>query len=156
MTKNIENMGKYISILYRSGKMYINSKFEKYNIGSGQYLFLMFLSHSEGVTQEEMSCRLFIDKGTTAKAIRKLEEEGYVNRLVDSEDKRAYKVYLTEKGKKVTAKISEVLREWDDILTADFTEEEKETASRFLQRMLENKNKQIPKGECKLWKEKKD
>lgn len=149
MTKNMENLGRYISILYRSGKMYINNKFEKYNIGNGQYLFLLSLSHNEGVTQEEMSCKLFIDKGTTAKAIKRLEGEGYVKRSVDDKDKRAYKVYLTEEGRKVTAEISEVLHDWNDILTSGFTEEEKGIALNLLQRMLENKNKQISKGECK-------
>jgi DNA-binding MarR family transcriptional regulator len=149
MTKNMENLGRYISILYRSGKMYINNKFEKYNIGNGQYLFLLSLSHNEGVTQEEMSCKLFIDKGTTAKAIKRLEDEGYVKRSVDDKDKRAYKVYLTEEGRKVTAEISEVLHDWNDILTSGFTEEEKGIALNLLQRMLENKNKQISKGECK-------
>jgi DNA-binding MarR family transcriptional regulator len=149
MTKNMESLGRYISILYRSGKMYINNKFEKYNIGNGQYLFLLSLSHNEGVTQEEMSCKLFIDKGTTAKAIKRLEDEGYVKRSVDDKDKRAYKVYLTEEGRKVTAEISEVLHNWNDILTSGFTEEEKGIALNLLQRMLENKNKQISKGECK-------
>jgi DNA-binding MarR family transcriptional regulator len=149
MTKNMESLGRYISILYRSGKMYINNKFEKYNIGNGQYLFLLSLSHNEGVTQEEMSCKLFIDKGTTAKAIKRLEDEGYVKRSVDDKDKRAYKVYLTEEGRKVTAEISEVIHDWNDILTSGFTEEEKRIALILLQRMLENKNKQISKGECK-------
>jgi DNA-binding MarR family transcriptional regulator len=149
MTKNIETIGRYISILYRSGKMYINSNFEKYNIGNGQYLFLMFLSHREGVTQEEMSCKLFIDKGTTAKAVKRLEDEGYIKRQVDDKDKRAYKVYLTEEGRKITAEISKVLHDWNNILTSGFTEEEKETALNLLQRMLENKSKQTSKGECK-------
>jgi DNA-binding MarR family transcriptional regulator len=142
MAKNIESMGRYISILYRSGKMYINSKCEKYNIGNGQYLFLLFLSHSEGVTQEEMSCKLFIDKGTTAKAVKRLEDEGYIKRQVDDKDKRAYKVYLTEEGRKVTTEISKVLNDWNNTLTSDFNEEEKKIALNLLQRMLENKNKQ--------------
>ena len=149
MTKNIESIGRCISILYRSGKMYINNKFQKYNIGSGQYLFLIFLTHREGVTQEEMSGRLFIDKGTTAKAIKKLEGEGYIKRSVDDKDKRAYKVYLTEEGRKVSAEISLVLSDWNDILTCDFTEEEKEIALNLLQRMLQNKDTQTSKGECK-------
>jgi DNA-binding MarR family transcriptional regulator len=68
---------------------------------------------------------------------------------VDDKDKRAYKVYLTEEGRKVTAEISEVLHNWNDILTSGFTEEEKGIALNLLQRMLENKNKQISKGECK-------
>lgn len=149
MKQNAESIGKYISILYRSGAIYLNKSFDKYNIGSGQYSFLIFLSHSEGVTQEEMSCKLSIDKGTTAKALKKLEEEGYVKRSVDEKDKRAHRVYLTDEGRNIIDDVFEVLYNWNNILTADFTEEEKELALKLLQRMIENKNKKQTKGECK-------
>lgn len=156
MPHSTEHMGKYISALYRSGSMYFNKNFEKYNIGSGQYPLLLSLSITEGITQEELSCKLSIDKGTTAKAIKKLEEEGYVKRESDNHDKRANKVYLTEEGRKIINDIFEVLNSWNNILTCDFTEQEKEIALNLLQRMLENKNKHFRKGECKWLIEKKD
>lgn len=145
MTKNTETMGKYISILYRSGSVFFNHKFEKFSIGSGQYPFLLFLYHNGGVTQEEMSCKLFIDKGTTAKAVKKLEDEGYIKRMIDEKDKRAYKVYLTEEGRQTANEVFKVLYEWNNTLTSDFTEEEKELALSFLQRMVKNKSRIIRK-----------
>ena len=141
MQKNIDSIGRYISILYRAGAMYFNKNFNIGNIGSGQYTFLLFLENNEGVTQEEMTCKLIIDKGTTAKALKKLEEEGLVKRSVDENDKRAYRVYLTADGKDIIKDIRNVLLEWNDILTSDFTEEEKKMALNLLQRMVENKNK---------------
>lgn len=149
MQKNIDSIGRYISILYRSGAMYFNKNFNSVNIGSGQYAFLLFLVNNEGVTQEEMSCKLCIDKGTTAKALKKLEEEKLVKRTVDENDKRAYRVYLTDEGKDIIEDIRNVLIEWNDILTSDFTEEEKKMALNLLQRMVENKNKNKIKGDCK-------
>ncbi|MNM86606.1 Organic hydroperoxide resistance transcriptional regulator [compost metagenome] len=141
MQKNIDSIGRYISILYRAGAMYFNKNFNIGNIGSGQYTFLLFLENNEGVTQEEMTCKLIIDKGTTAKALKKLEEEGLVKRSVDENDKRAYRVYLTADGRDIIKDIRNVLLEWNDILTSDFTEEEKKMALNLLQRMVENKKK---------------
>lgn len=88
-----------------------------------------------------MTCKLFIDKGTTAKALKKLEDEGLVKRSVDENDKRAYRVYLTADGKDIIKDIRNVLLDWNDILTSDFTEEEKKIALNLLQRMVENKKK---------------
>lgn len=141
MKKDAETIGKYISILYRSGTMYFNKNFNDYKIGSGQYMFLLFLSNNEGVTQEEISCKLYIDKGTTAKALKKLEEQGYVKRAVDENDKRAYKVYLTDEGKNSIDSIYKILVNWNNILTYDFSEEEKEVALKLLKRMINNKNR---------------
>ncbi|WP_243466358.1 MFS transporter [Methanosarcina mazei] len=50
---------------------------------------------------ESLSDYLKIDKGTTARAIQKLVDEGYVFRQRDEKDRRSYRVFLTEKGKKL-------------------------------------------------------
>lgn len=144
-----ETIGKYISMLYRAGNAFFNKHMEPHNIGSGQYPFILSLYFSGGITQEELSCKLSVDKGTTAKAIKKLIEEGYVKREVDEKDKRAYKVYLTEEGRKATAYIFKVLNSWNDILTSDFSKEEKELALKLLKRMFENKVKYLGKENYK-------
>lgn len=139
MIHNNEAIGKYISMLYRAGNVYFNKNLEAYNIGSGQYPFIICLYFHDGITQEELSCNLCIDKGTTAKAIKKLIEDGYVKREIDEKDKRAYKVHLTEEGRKTAAYIFKVLDSWNDILTSGFSKEEKELALKLLKRMFENK-----------------
>ena len=141
MFKDRETIGKYISILYRSSSSYLSKELSRYNIGSGQYIYLIYLSKNDGVTQEEMSQQLCIDKGTTAKAIKKLESEEYIHRVVDKYDKRAYKVFLTSKGQNVLSELFSVLDKWNNILTIDFSEDEKEVALKLLQRMVINKLK---------------
>ena len=46
-----------------------------------------------------------MDKGTTARAIAKLEKEKYILRVQDENDKRKYKLYSTDKSKELYAKI---------------------------------------------------
>lgn len=140
MENLFEPISKCISILFRSGTMYFNQKFENLNIGSGQYPFLVFLFKNSGVTQEEMSSKLFIDKGTTAKALKKLEEAGYIYKKEDEKDKRAYRVYLTNEGKEITEVVFKVLHNWNDILTSGFTDEEQAFALTLLNKMIINKN----------------
>ena len=96
-----EFIGKAISYLYRYGQIYIGKKIEPYGIGSGQFPFLMRLYREDGINQESLSDYLKIDKGTTARAIQKLVDEGYVFRQRDEKDRRSYRVFLTEKGKKL-------------------------------------------------------
>jgi DNA-binding MarR family transcriptional regulator len=141
-------IAKYISILYRSGNSYISKKLTDYNIGAGQFPYLIHLHNNEGITQEKISCNLCIDKGTTAKSLKKLEEEGYIYRKVDENDKRAHRVYLSDKAKEIMSDIYLILDQWDNIITADLNEEEKRIALKILQRMVESKNKIIKKGDC--------
>ncbi len=44
---------------------------------------------------------LHVDRSSIAKTIRPLLSEGYIRREVNPEDKRAYKIFLTEKGRAI-------------------------------------------------------
>ena len=87
----------------------IAAELASYRIGSGQYIFLMAIAGRQGITQKELSEDLLIDKTTTAKAIAKLEAEGYVRREADPEDNRFQLLFLTEAGRDVVPKVQEGL-----------------------------------------------
>ena len=76
----VESHGKYISAIYRHMQILIAAEMAPFRIGSGQYIFLMAIAGQEQITQKALSEELLIDKTTTAKAIAKLEAEGYVRR----------------------------------------------------------------------------
>jgi len=98
MNENKNSLGRWISLLHRHGHIYVGRHLKQYNIKKGQYTFLNALYKKDGIRQEQLSDYLKIDKGTTAKAIKKLEDYDYIIRKVDPIDKRAYNVYLTEKA----------------------------------------------------------
>ena len=123
--KNCENVGKYISQLYRRGGAFISKRMEEYNIGQGQFMFLMELYIEDGKNQEDLSKIIKIDKGTTARAIKQLEEEGYVRREKDNLDKRANKVFLTEKGMDIKEDIYKILSQWESIISQSLEKEER-------------------------------
>ncbi|WP_157265636.1 MarR family winged helix-turn-helix transcriptional regulator [Paenibacillus sp. FJAT-27812] len=87
----------------------ITAELAPYRIGSGQYIFLMAIASQQPITQKALSEKLLIDKTTTAKAIAKLEAEGYVRREVDPADNRYQLLYLTESGRDVVPKVQEAL-----------------------------------------------
>ena len=143
MQSNDYSIARWVSILYRYGQSYINKKLELYNIGSGQYIFLFALYRCDGVSQEELSDYLKIDKTTTAKAIKKLEIEGYVTRSVDDNDKRAYKVFITQKALGIETIIQDVLNEWRNILSSGLSDAEKEEALLLFEKMAKNASEYI-------------
>ncbi|MBP1975229.1 MarR family winged helix-turn-helix transcriptional regulator [Cohnella thailandensis] len=104
-----ESHGQYISAIYRHMQVLISAELAPYRIGAGQYIFLMAISFRQPVTQKALSETLLIDKTTTAKAIAKLEEEGYVRREADPADNRYQLLYLTEAGREVVPKVQEAL-----------------------------------------------
>jgi len=113
-----------IAHIYRSNVAYMAKELDAYRVGSGQFEFLLFLYYKDGVSQETIARTLKVSKATSARAIQNLEKEGYVYRERDESDLRAYKVYLTKKGKEMRDIIFKKQTSFISILFSDFTIEE--------------------------------
>lgn len=135
-----EPIGKYLSIINRKGNVFITKEISKFGIGSGQVMFLMELYKKDGISQEELSEVLNIDKATTCRAIKKLEEAEFLTRVKDKNDKRAYKLYLTQKSKDMENSIRDVLRICEDHISKNLSEEEVKTLAMILKKICINSN----------------
>ncbi|RED55746.1 MarR family winged helix-turn-helix transcriptional regulator [Cohnella lupini] len=134
----VESHGKYISAIYRHMQILIAAELAPYRIGSGQYIFLMAIAGQEKITQKALSEDLLIDKTTTAKAIAKLEAEGYVRREADPADNRYQLLYLTEAGRAVVPKVQEGLNRVKSIARRGISDEEYAFMLVLLKKVLRN------------------
>ena len=131
-------IGKWIACIYRIGQSFFDQYFDEYGIGLGHYSCLLCLFRGDGITQEAISKFTNTDKATTTRSITKLEALGYVTRHVDLDDRRAYNVYLTKKGRDIEPEVRQILRKWADLITDGFTPAEKENAYQLVERMALN------------------
>jgi DNA-binding MarR family transcriptional regulator len=138
-----KSLGRFISCIYRFTQIYIGKELENYNIGSGQFSFLMALYRKDGITQEDLAHLLHVDKATSARAVKKLEKAGYVTRKEDLKDKRKYRVFLTEKGRKIELIMKRISSEWTARLLSGFSESEKEVMTTVLEKMVENISEEV-------------
>ncbi len=133
------SISKHVSIIHRFGQIYFDDQFKQYNIGSGQYIFLFHLLFEEdGLRQEDLSNALNIDKGTTARAVKKLETAGYVVRRIDENDYRVNRVYVTDKATAIKKDLQKIIRNWTNIIEDGFTKEEKQINMQLIERMANN------------------
>ncbi|MGL5203920.1 MarR family winged helix-turn-helix transcriptional regulator [Cetobacterium sp.] len=136
--ENFENIGRYFSQMYRKGRIFYSQELKKFGLGSGQSIFLFQLYKKDGVSQDELANTLYIDKGTTARSLKTLEEVGFIKREVSDSDKRVNIVRLTEKGLKLEPEITAVLKEWDRILAHSLSEEEQKTLLTLLKKISDS------------------
>ena len=143
--RNSKSVGRIIANIHKFSDMYINQELESYKIGSSQLHFLNMLYQKDGINQEYLAHHLNKDKATSARAIKKLEEEGYVIRKRDDFDKRSYAIFLTKKSKDLMPVFRKILREWTKSLLINFSESEKKTLYSYLERISENAERKVLK-----------
>lgn len=132
-----KSIGRLMSILHRQAQIYINHTLKDYNITSAEHSFLMYLWKNDGASQDEMSVYLYIDKAATTRAIKSLEEKGYVKRNKDNIDKRFNRVFLSDKAKLHMNDIVKRISKWSEFLTEDLDENSKEYMYSILENMVD-------------------
>lgn len=128
----------WISVLYRYRKGYIRKKLEASASAGSHHLVLLALSRHDGSSQEQLAELLRVDKATIARAVKKLESDGYVSRIPNEGDKRAYRVFLTPKGIGILPEIKGAIREWDALIVRNIPEEARRTVEEMLRQMAHN------------------
>jgi len=136
-------LGLLVSMIHRTRMMYLNDKMKDMDITAGQFPFIVVLSHEEGITQEELAAHFHIDKGTVARALRKLEDKEYLFRKVDSLNRRRYLIYLTEKGRRTVPKIISIDKEWENSMCTKFSKEEYQNLFNILKVLAGNSLEKI-------------
>ena len=123
MSLNIPLKG-LLSIIVRNHFIFMNRELKHLNLTEGQVPYLVALSKNEHLTQDDLANMFYIDKGTIARTIQKLEEKELVQRLHDPVNRRRYRLSLTEKGEEIVPEILHAEKKWENILFKDFSDEE--------------------------------
>jgi len=139
-------LGAVISITSRGRFIFLNDRLRPIGLSAGQIPVLMLLYNEQNITQETLVRHYQIDKGTIARAVKKLEDAGYIRRIIDPDNRRAVRLFLTEKGEEVAPVIRAINHEWEEEVCAGLSETEKETLNTLMGTVAENshKNMQTP------------
>ncbi|MGI6077922.1 MAG: MarR family winged helix-turn-helix transcriptional regulator [Fastidiosipilaceae bacterium] len=134
--------------IQRTCQLYIYPRIAKFGVGRGQWYFLnRLLFENDGLNQETLSEEMVVDKAHTTRAIRNLEENGFVCCQKDEIDGRKKKVFVTEKSREIESDYHQIFKDLNAILVKDFSGEEKEALRNYLHRMMNNIQEFIDESE---------
>ena len=122
----MKKAGKYIAILSRQLNIYFAHELSETELNASELLYLAQLYARDGLTQEEMAKELSVDKAATARVMQSMEKKSLIVRKTDEKDKRAKRVFLTEKATRFEDRIREIQKDWIAYITQDMTTEESE------------------------------
>ena len=105
---------------------------------STAHLVMAHLAASGGMPQLDIVRATRLKPPTVSVLLRRMEEEGYITRKADENDRRAILVTLTEKGKAFDKERLSLMLTNDERAVRGFTEEEAATLEALLLRMRDN------------------
>ncbi|WP_141434419.1 MarR family winged helix-turn-helix transcriptional regulator [Bacillus sp. 03113] len=127
-----------IGMIARALDSISNIEFKEFDLTKGQYLYLVRICENPGIIQEKVAEMIKVDRTTAARAIKKLEIQGFIERKSDNHNKKIKKLFPTEKGKKVYPVLRREGEYSDMVALSGFSSEEIETIFNLLQRVRKN------------------
>ncbi|MCY9453049.1 MarR family winged helix-turn-helix transcriptional regulator, partial [Bacillus haynesii] len=127
-----------IGMIARALDSISNIEFKEHDLTKGQYLYLVRICENPGIIQEKLAEMIKVDRTTAARAIKKLEMKGFIERRDDEHNKKIKKLFPTEKGNEVFPFIKRENDYSNCVALEGFSEGEAETIFNLLQRVRKN------------------
>lgn len=127
-----------IGMIARALDSISNIEFKEFELTKGQYLYLIRICENPGIIQEKVAEMIKVDRTTAARAIKKLESQGLIEKRDDEHNKKINRLYPTEKGKNVYPFLKREGEYSEKVALSGFTKEETEMIFSLLQRVREN------------------
>lgn len=117
-------------------------QFQKLNLSEGQPKVLSILLAMEGCLQKELAEECHVKEATMTSLLQNMEKNDLILKRKDlvSGGKRAYRIFFTEKGRKMAQKVNNIVGKIEEESFKGFTNEEKEQFLGLFSRVVKNLN----------------
>lgn len=130
-----KSVGFLLAKAYQRACALFKERFEGYDLTPQQFGLLGFIWQQDGLSQAELSHRSQIDRTTMGGLVDRLEKEGFVKRRQHPEDRRAYQIFLTDRGKSLEPELSALAQEVIGTFVGRITPEEHATLVSILEKL---------------------
>ena len=104
-------------------------------VTADQFILLCFLAEHDGLKQKDLVELSGSDSSTIAAMVKILEKKGYISKVRDKSDGRAFQVRLTAKGKKKQQELTPKVKDLRDSLSAAISPEDQNAVLRALEQI---------------------
>ncbi|WP_296627009.1 MarR family transcriptional regulator [uncultured Negativibacillus sp.] len=131
---------KYINRLSRTTGVFYNSRLRDYGIGQCHHPYILLICREPGIPQEKISREICVNKSNVTRQLTALEEKGLIIRKQDSNDRRVWRVYPTEKMQQLLPVVRQVMGEWNEYLLEELSQQEREVLVQALEKVTARAN----------------
>jgi MarR family transcriptional regulator, organic hydroperoxide resistance regulator len=132
------NMGYRIKLLSQLLYRRLSERLEPFGLTPFHWVVLCCLWEKDGLPTSSIGDKLQQVGGTLTGVLDRMEERGLIRRERDSKDRRIWRIWLTETGKKLESTIPTIVTELREETWSGVSHQERELFSQILNRAIAN------------------
>ena len=106
-----------------------------YKLTHGQFFMIVAIMEEEGLLPSELANKTSQDRATTTGLLDRLENDGWIERRSDRNDRRSLRIFLTPEARNKRENILKLFEETNQKFLSCFSKEEWEQMKNFLARL---------------------
>ncbi|MBF7084185.1 MarR family transcriptional regulator [Desulfallas sp. Bu1-1] len=126
-----------VGIAARVLQKYYNAKYSDYGLTLAQSFILLALYEKDGLGVKGLAEYLFLDSSAVTGLIDRMEKEDLLKRRVDPEDRRAFQISLTQKGRNLAEQILPISKDLNESMKLALNKEEWNGLMSFVKKIQE-------------------
>ena len=138
--KKIHRYGMYFKRIHLDIEKEIHTKLSAYNLTKSQLHILNYLDqHPDQMTcQKDLQNYLHVSNATINGLVNRLEQNGYIYRITNSEDKRMVSIHPTEKANQIKDLFLTTIYNLEQKMMAHIAPDKQEELVNLLEQMIQN------------------
>lgn len=138
--KKIHRYGMYLKRIHLDIEKEIHTKLSAYNLTKSQLDILNYLDqHPNQMTcQKDLQNYLHVSNATINGLVNRLEQNGYIYRITNSEDKRMVSIHPTEKANQIKDLFLTTIYNLEQKMMAHIAPDKQEELVNLLEQMIQN------------------
>ena len=116
-------IGRNLSTIHRLEREFLKPILETYDLPPNSFSIILNIGKEEGLSQKQLCERIGIDEALITRVVKTLIQKQIIYKKRNTNDLRAFQLYLTDKGKELYPSIQQRLDLWWKTLLQDLPEE---------------------------------
>ena len=134
-----DSLGMFIALASKSQEKLAEVEMKRQlGLTPAQWKVILALNMFDGLTQKELAEKIYIDGSTLVPVIDKMEQNGLVERKVDSKDRRINRIFLTKKSESTIDSITLIILQLRKIVFSGISENEINLSKNILKNIIKN------------------
>lgn len=134
----MKNIPMYLKMVTQAEYHKVDKKLEKYSLVKGQAKLLSIIKENDGATQNFLADLLNVRYSSMSERLIKLEALGYITRIIDDDNMKYKRIYITSEGKKAAMQCNRILNEFNESLYKGFSKKDIKQLEIYLERIVKN------------------
>lgn len=145
-----KSLGYTLHYNNRMAMTILQEKIKKHKVAVGQFPILVQLWEAQGITQKALCNLIRVEQPTLANTLKRMERDELIKKIPDKDDKRQWRIYLTDRAMALKDVLQEESRSVNNIIVGRLNETEQKEFIRLIGIISATLEDELSKGRSPL------